>query len=175
MSASPEIALSRDSELGVETRIRSPGITTLSENNSRRSSSPAFSSSKDLEREEYKEQEQDPKDTDLPVDSSNEEIFWKYLTFETELPHPTSLHPSRHPTGSEHGPPPEPPDLAKFTNPFDWTEKRKNFTIWVACAITALTAYAAGSYTPGVAQMSTEWGVSNVAILVGITTFTTGS
>lgn len=175
MSASPEIELPRDSELGVEPPVHSPGITTFPVDNSRRSSDPAFSGSKDLEREKYDEQEEDMTDSDLPVDSSREEIVWRYLTFETELPHPTSLLPSTHPTtGSEHGPPPEPPDLVKYTNPFDWTEKRKNFTIWVACAITALTAYAAGSYTPGVAQMSAEWGVSNVAILVGITTFTTG-
>lgn len=128
-----------------------------------------------MENEKHKEQEEDFSDNDLPVSSSTEEIVWRYLTFETELPHPTSLLPSIHPTtATGHGTPPEPPNLAKYTNPFDWTEKRKNFTIWVACAITALTAYAAGSYTPGVAQMSAEWGVSNVAVLVGITTFTTG-
>lgn len=142
---------------------------------SRRSSDPAFSSTNDLEKDKYEDQEGDLADSDIPVDLSSEEIVWRYLTFETEFPHPTSLLPSTPPTaGNDHGPPPEPPNLAKYTNPFDWTEKRKNFTIWVACAITALTAYAAGSYTPGVAQMSAEWGVSNVAVLVGITTFTAG-
>ncbi|KAF3045571.1 hypothetical protein E8E12_010027 [Didymella heteroderae] len=175
MSTSPEIALPKDSELGVESALNSPGITTFPVDNSRRISDPAFSDSKDLEREKYDEQEEEMTDSDGPVGSNNEEIVWKYLTFETELPHPTSLHPSTHPTtASEHGTPPEPPDLVKYTNPFDWTEKRKDFIIWVACAITALTAYSAGSYTPGVAQMSAEWGVSNVAVLVGITTFTTG-
>ncbi|KAF1934145.1 putative MFS transporter [Didymella exigua CBS 183.55] len=175
MSASPEIALPKDSELGVETLICSPEITTFPVDNFRRSSDPAFSSSKDLERGSYNEQEEDVTDSAVPVDLSDGEIVWRYLTFEMEVPHPTSLHPSkRMTTGGEHCPPPESPDLVKYTNPFDWTEKRKNFTIWVACAITALTAYAAGSYTPGVAQMSAEWGVSNVAILVGITTFTTG-
>jgi hypothetical protein len=174
MSASPEIDLPKDSELGVESPLHSPGITTFPVDNSRRSSDPAFSDSKDLEREKYDEQEEDMTDSDVPVDTSTEEIVWRYLTFETELPHPTSLHLSTHAaTGSGHGPP-EPPNLVKYTNPFDWTEKRKNFTIWVACAITALTAYSAGSYTPGVAQMSAEWGVGNVAVLVGITTFTTG-
>lgn len=175
MSASPEIDLPKGSELGVEQSIDSPGITTFPVVNSRRASDPASTNSKELENEKYDEQEEDLTDNDLPVDSSSEEIIWRYLTFETELPHPTSLLPSIHPTtAADHGPPPEPPNLAKYTNPFDWTEKRKNFTIWVACAITALTAYAAGSYTPGVAQMSAEWGVSNVAVLVGITTFTTG-
>lgn len=175
MSISPEIALPKNSELGVETAIHSPGITTIPVDDSRRTSDPAFIDSKDSEEEKYDQQEEDMTDSDLPVDSSTEGIVWRYLTFETELPLPTSLHPSTQPTtASEHGSPPEPPDLVKYTNPFDWTEKRKNFTIWVACAITALTAYSAGSYTPGVAQMSTEWGVSNVAVLVGITTFTTG-
>lgn len=175
MSANPEIELPRDSELGVEQPIHCPEITTPSMVDSRRSSDPAFSSSKDTENEKYEEQEEDLTDNDLPVDSSGEEIVWRYLTFETELPHPTSLHPSLHPiTNGDHRPLPEPPNLVKCTNPFDWTEKRKNFTIWVACAITALTAYAAGSYTPGVAQMSAEWGVSHVATLAGITTFTTG-
>jgi hypothetical protein len=171
MSASPEIDLPKGSELGAESHLHSPGVTTFSVDKSRRSSDPAPSDRKDFEREKYDEQEEDLIDTDGPVGTSNEEIVWRYLTFETELPHPTSLHPT---TGSEHGPP-EPPDLVKYTNPFDWTEKRKDFTIWAACAITALTAYSAGSYTPGVAQMSAEWGVSNVAVLVGITTFTAGT
>lgn len=171
MAASPEIDLPKNSELGVETALHSPGITTFSVNDSGRNSDPAFSDKKDSEQEKYDEQEEDVTDNDMPDDFSNEEIVWRYLTFETELPHPTSLQPT---TGSEHGSPPEPPDLIKYTNPFDWTSKRKDFTIWVACAITALTAYSAGSYTPGVAQMSAEWDVSNVAVLVGITTFTTG-
>jgi hypothetical protein len=175
MSANPEIELAKNSELGIESSLHSPGITTFPVVDSWRSSDPAFSGTKDLEREKYEEQEEDFTDNDLPIDLCNEEIVWRYLTFETELPHPTSLLPSIHPTtGSDHGPPPEPPNLVKYTNPFDWSGKRKDFTIWVACAITALTAYAAGSYTPGIAQMSTEWGVSNVAVLVGITTFTTG-
>ncbi len=176
MSASPEIDLPKGSELGVEQTVRSPGITASTVIDSRRCSNPASNSSNDLDSEKRKEeQEGDLTDTDLAVDSSSKEIVWRYLTFETELPHPTSLLPSIHPTtATDHGPPPEPPNLLKYTNPFDWTEKRKNFTIWVACAITALTAYAAGSYTPGIAQMSAEWGVSSVAVLVGITTFTTG-
>lgn len=175
MSASPEIELPRGSELGIENPPQTPGIATFPVVDSRRSSDPAFDSTKDQENEKYESQEEDMTDNDLSVDTSKEEIVWRYLTFETELPHPTSLLPSIHPTaGFDHGPPPEPPNLVKYTNPFDWSEKRKDFTIWVACAITALTAYAAGSYTPGVAQMSAEWGVSNVAVLVGITTFTTG-
>ncbi|KAF3004230.1 hypothetical protein E8E13_007291 [Curvularia kusanoi] len=172
MSANPEIDLPNTSELGVEKPTHTPGITTVPEAESRRTSDPASTRSK----EQDNEKEEELTDKDLGVDLSGEEIVWKYLTFETQLPHPTSL-PSLHPTRAgttNNEQPPEPPNLAKYINPFDWTEKRKNFTIWAACAITALTAYSAGSYTPGVAQMSAEWGVSNVAVLVGITTFTTG-
>lgn len=183
MSASPEIDLPKASELGLEQPIHSPGITSHPDVNSRRSSDPASSNSKEMDSHEKseggeEEREDDLTDVDFRMDSNSkeEEIVWRYLTWETEPSHPTSLHPSSKlpTTGSHHEPPPEPPNLVKFTNPFDWTEKRKNFTIWVACAITALTAYAAGSYTPGVPQMSAEWGVSNVAVLVGITTFTCG-
>lgn len=171
MSANPEIDLAHDSELGAEQPTYTPGIKTATDLDYRRSSDPASTTSRDRDNEK----EEELTDKDPGVDWSSEEIVWKYLTFDTELPHPSSLHPSIHPRPRlDHESPPEPPDLVKYTNPFDWTEKRKNFTIWVACAITALTAYSAGSYTPGVAQMSAEWGVSHVAVLAGITTFTTG-
>jgi hypothetical protein len=97
-------------------------------------------------------------------------IVWRYLTFDTDLPHPSTIHPRR----SGQDPPPEAPNLKEYTNPFDWSEKRKDFTIWVSCLITALTAFSAGAYSPGVGQMTEEWGISSVAALVGITTFTTG-
>lgn len=175
MSDSPAIPLPKASNLGLESRILRTGITAFPGVESQTSPDPAFSNRKDLENVKFDEQEEDSADNDLLENSSSKEIVWRYLTFETELPHPTSLLPSIHPTtGNDHGPPPEPPNLAKYTNPFDWSPKKKDFTIWVACAITALTAYAAGSYSPGVAQMSAEWGVSNVAVLVGITTFTSG-
>lgn len=98
------------------------------------------------------------------------EIVWHYLTFDTPLPHPTTIHPRE----SDQGPPPPPPDLVKYTNPFDWSETRKSITVWISCIITSLTAFSAGAYSPGVGQMTKEWGVSSVAALVGITTFTTG-
>jgi len=98
------------------------------------------------------------------------ELVWLYLTFDTKLPYPTTIRP----TQPQQKPPPEPPNLVQYTNPFDWPDKRKQFTILVSCIITALTAFSAGAYSPGVGQMSKEWGVSIVAALVGITTFTTG-
>ena len=96
-------------------------------------------------------------------------IVYHYLTFETELPLPTSLGPSQN--GS---PEPEPPDLRSFVSPFTWSESRKTFTVWLSCLITVLTAYTAGAYSPASDQLVAYWDVSQTAILVGITMFTTG-
>jgi multidrug resistance protein len=174
MSANPEINLPQLSELG-SNDIESPGISLHpndDDQSQRRSSDPTSDTEKDDVKEEPSEKEQDGQDTTGRTITRDEqgEIVWHYLTFETELPHPTSIHPTK--PGQE--PPPEPPNLAKYGDPFEWSAKRKNLTIWVACVITALTAFSAGSYSPGIGQMTEEWGISNVAALVGITTFTTG-
>ncbi|KAF2501289.1 MFS multidrug transporter-like protein [Lophium mytilinum] len=97
------------------------------------------------------------------------DIVWHYLTFETELPSPTSIYLSE---GQQSQP--EPPNLVKYTSPFEWSRLRKKLLIWVSCAATSVTAFSAGSYSPGVGQMTKEWHISDVACLVGITTFTTG-
>jgi len=97
-------------------------------------------------------------------------IIYKYLHFETHLPSPStsiSIDPARRP------PPPQ-PDLKKFTSPFDWPESRKNFMVWLSCIATLFTAYTAGSYSPAIGQMTVEWNVSEVAALVGITSFCCG-
>ena len=113
----------------------------------------------------------DEKSTFLP-DSTVKElpIVYHYLTFETELPLPSTLS-SSDPNASA---PPEPPDLRNHVSPFTWSESRKKFTTWLSCTATVVTAYTAGSYSAASAQLSAEWGVSQVAIYVGITTFTTG-
>ena len=96
-------------------------------------------------------------------------IVYRYLTFETELPPPTSLGPAQ-----DNSAVPEPPDLRNYISPFTWSTSRKTLTTWLSCAVTAATAYAAGSYSPPTQQMSDYWGVSQTAIYVGITAFTTG-
>ena len=96
-------------------------------------------------------------------------IIYRYLTFETELPSPTSLGPAQ-----DGSPAPEQPDLRNYVSPFTWSKSRKTFTTWLSCAVTVVTAYTAGSYSPPSKQMSEYWGVSQTAIYVGITTFTTG-
>ena len=97
-------------------------------------------------------------------------IIYQYLTFETPLPLPSRRNLSNHP----EAPAPTQPDLKKYTSPFEWSESRKNFTIWLSCIATLITAYTAGSYAPPSAQMAAEWHVSEVAIVVGITTFCAG-
>jgi multidrug resistance protein len=168
MATNTEINLSPLSDLG-SNDIESPGIRTspISDESRRESCKPAS----DIEMDVSEKEQEGSGFTHRRRQSDDiGEIVWQYLTFDTELPHPTTIHP----TQLDQEPPPEPPNLAKYTDPFKWTETRKNLTIWVACVITALTAFSAGAYSPGIGQMMEEWGVSSVAALVGITTFTTG-
>jgi multidrug resistance protein len=172
MVPNPEINPPEDSELGAshsnnQSEIKAfPDVRSHSDDSKGRD--PSFGN--DLEKEGFTEKEKDHSNYVPQKSLRDAEIVWRYLTFETDLPHQSTIHPSQ--TGQE--PPPEPPNLKKYTNPFDWSEKRKGFTIWVSCVITTLTAFSAGAYSPGVGQMTQEWGVSSVAALVGITTFTTG-
>ena len=105
-----------------------------------------------------------------PSDSVESPIVYHYLTFDTELPSPTSLQS----TDPDAPTPPEPPDLRNFGSPFKWSESRKNYTTWLSCVATVATAYCAGSYAAASDQLIAYWGVSSIAINVGITTFTTG-
>ena len=101
-------------------------------------------------------------------------ITYHYLTFDTILPKSTSLSRTNQNGSIPQQQGREPPDLNKYISPFEWSESRKTFMTWLSCAITVVTAYTAGSYSAGTEQMMREWGVSEVAIYVGITTFTTG-
>ncbi|KAA8614839.1 ProP Permease of the major facilitator superfamily [Pyrenophora tritici-repentis] len=174
MSHNPETNLPGGSELGVfdcskaGIRARSEMCSTSTERP--RSYAPTGEIDNEIEKEEYSRIEEDIGHLDLQEDLREAVIVWHYLTFDTELPHPSTIHPTQ--PGQE--PPPEPPNLVEYTSPFDWSEKRKKFTVWISCVITALAAFSAGAYSPGVYQMTQEWGVSSVAALVGITIFTTG-
>ena len=98
-----------------------------------------------------------------------EPIVYHYLTFETELPSPNGLGPCRNTAAA-----PAPPDLRNYVSPFTWSESRKNFMTWLSCAVTVVTAYTAGSYSPASQELAEYWQISQVATYVGITTFTTG-
>jgi hypothetical protein len=94
-------------------------------------------------------------------------IIYQYLTFETLLPQPVAN------SEAETSPPPC-PDLKKYLSPFLWSPARKSFIVWLSSIATVLTAYSAGSFSPPTPNMAAEWGVSEVAVLTGITTFCTG-
>lgn len=67
-----------------------------------------------------------------------------------------------------------PSSVTKQTDPFTWGSRQKRMILALACFSTGMAAYSAGAYTSGLGQMSAEWDVSRVALLVGVTTFTTG-
>lgn len=97
-------------------------------------------------------------------------IMYHYLTFETELPTACSSRLLNQNASSS----PAPPCLQKYQSPFTWSESRKSYTTYLSCAVTVVTAYSAGSYSPISAQLCEYWGISQMAVLVGITAFTTG-
>ncbi|KAL8747029.1 MAG: hypothetical protein Q9190_001027 [Brigantiaea leucoxantha] len=99
-------------------------------------------------------------------------ISYHYLTFETNLPLPTALLSEKEKSTITEAP--EAPDLRNCISPFAWAEARKRYTIWLSCAVTVVTAYTAGAYSPASQQMMAEWNVSETAINAGITLFTTG-
>src|SRR5690242_6281345 len=128
MATSPEIDLPHLSELG-SSDVEGPGIRDANNTHAavgdlRRSSDDPAS---EIEGEEYSEKEQEKEqESSSKANRSNHnigpesDIVWKYLTFETELPHPTAIHPSR----PNQDAPPEPPNLSKYKNPFDWSDTR---------------------------------------------------
>ena len=134
--------------------IQLPKQSDLSEENSE---------NQDIEKSEASEVVTPSSPAEIP-------IVYHYLTFETELPSPTTLQA----TDPNAPTPPEPPDLRNYVSPFAWSKSRKTYTIWLSCAITVATAYTAGAYAGASGQLIEYWGVSQVAINVGITTFTTG-
>ncbi|KAK4634497.1 Efflux pump [Fulvia fulva] len=146
--ASPEVALPRDSSKGEKSHF-SPGIVKPESDRDNRHNDSASSINAD------------------------DEIVWHYLTFETDLPAPALLSQESLNTAVVGTLPPC-PNLEKYTSPFLWSEKRKSFMTWLSCVVTMFTAYNAGAYSSGLDQMITEWNVSNLAGLVGITTFTCG-
>ncbi|KAL4798399.1 major facilitator superfamily domain-containing protein [Aspergillus venezuelensis] len=90
-------------------------------------------------------------------------ITYLNLTFESALPHPVQSNPDI-----------LPPDISKLDSPYTWSPFYKNLITYVSCIATLFASFAASCYSPGAEQMSSEWGISQVATLVGITTFCCG-
>lgn len=102
-----------------------------------------------------------------------DEIEWRYLTFDTEVPRLAYSIQSHGPT-DERQPPPECPNLKPYVNPFFWPRGRKHFMSWFGCLSTMICAYTAGSYAAAEEQATQEFNVSKPAFAVGITLFTAG-
>ena len=107
-------------------------------------------------------------------DIDTSEIVYHYLTFDTQLPQPSSLYPHIHKENDSSTSPPQPPDLTAYMNPFEWSEKRKKNIIYLSCIATLFTAYAAGCYSSGIGQLETRFDISAPVATLGITIFTTG-
>lgn len=134
-------------------------------------------SNPDIEKEEDEKRVKNDSSSSLSPENgigADEEVVWHYLTFETELPSPAHLTNSPTSDDSRRPPPPECPDMKKYTSPFMWSEKRKSILTWMSVTATMLTGYSAGSYSSGIDQMTKEWNISEVAATVGITVFTCG-
>jgi hypothetical protein len=67
-----------------------------------------------------------------------------------------------------------PSSVTRYTDPFTWSATQKSMITALACVSTGMAAYSAGAYTSGISQMERDLGVGRIALLVGITTFTTG-
>ncbi len=93
-----------------------------------------------------------------------------YLTFDTILPQPVGLS-SPQPGRTD---PPPCPDLSQYASPFLWSEPRKFAITMISCGVTAMSAYAAGEYTPPADELTERWNVSRVAYNLGITLFCLG-
>ena len=81
--------------------------------------------------------------------SSQDEVVYHYLTFETNLPSPAYLSQPDYSHSHQSPPLAQCPNLDKYTSPFLWSAQRKTIITYLSCAATAVTAYAAGSYSSG--------------------------
>jgi MFS family permease len=70
--------------------------------------------------------------------------------------------------------PPPYPDLSKYASPFLWSKPRKSVITWISCGVTAMSAYAAGEYTPPADELTAKWNVNRVVYNLGITLFCLG-
>ncbi|KAI1615831.1 MFS transporter [Exophiala viscosa] len=110
----------------------------------------------------------DPTTTASSGSSGTEEIQYRYLSFESNIPLTPVIPPI-----VQHDIP-QCPNLRNYDDPFAWSKTRKNLMTYLSCAINVTASYSAGSYTSPAFQLTKKWGVSDVAYNVGITTFTAG-
>ncbi|KAI0270545.1 MFS transporter [Gloeopeniophorella convolvens] len=59
-------------------------------------------------------------------------------------------------------------------NPLNWSTPRKTWVMFQTCLLTFAVYLGSAIYTPGIPEISTEFGVSHVAATVGLTLFVAG-
>lgn len=64
--------------------------------------------------------------------------------------------------------------VEKYVSPYEWPNRRKQLVVLLSCAAAVFASFASSSYAPSKDQLISEWQFGDVAILVGITVFTTG-
>ncbi|KIW92799.1 uncharacterized protein Z519_06648 [Cladophialophora bantiana CBS 173.52] len=110
----------------------------------------------------------DPRYPPIPGPLDANDIEYRYLTFETDMPLNAIL-----PSGVKNELPPC-PNLRDYDNPFTWSLTRKKLMTYLSCSVNITAAYSAGSYASPTAQLTEKWGISAVAYKTGITIFTAG-
>ncbi|ETI24209.1 hypothetical protein G647_03578 [Cladophialophora carrionii CBS 160.54] len=103
-----------------------------------------------------------------PGSPEPDDIEYRYLTFETDIP----LKPVLPPDNKAEMPPC--PNLKDYDNPLAWSLTRKKLMTYLSCSVNIAAAYSAGSYASPTLQLTRKWGISAVAYKTGITIFTVG-
>lgn len=97
-------------------------------------------------------------------------VEYRYLEFNTPLPTPRITLPP----GPGQSTPPEPPNLKRYTSPFCWSQWRKAWMLWIACAVTLLASLSAGEASSASTRFAAKWNVSLIVANLSITIFCIG-
>jgi hypothetical protein len=153
MSQCPEIDLPPNEEQDLARRACSE-IST-----SPQSPSVGWEAEKDLEKESLSSERHNGTNDITDEHLCTRPIEYHYLTFSTTLSRPAIDIQQLRATQS---PVPRCPNLTQYVDPFDWSSARKNTIIWISCTATVFTAFTAGSYSPGLEQMTVRSHSSNL-------------
>lgn len=123
---------------------------------------------------EKQEEDESAANTTNNTNDPIQQIEYLYLDFTTPIPTPVGISSSPQPGHPSRSSPPPAPNLTPYTSPFLWSESRKTIITIISCCVTALSAYAAGEYTPPSEELMAKWHVGKVVYNLGITLFTLG-
>lgn len=127
-----------------------------------------------LNHDDNNEKQGEEKEHENNANDPFQQIEYLYLDFTTPIPTPVGISSSPQPGHPSRSSPPPAPNLTPYTSPFLWSESRKTIITIISCCVTALSAYAAGEYTPPSEELMAKWHVGKVVYNLGITLFTLG-